>query len=490
MTPSPPQEPDRSPAAALVERLRPLGTEGAKRLVRAALSQLSAVERAALAARWEFWARSKQRPPVWNWKSWGFLTGRGFGKTLAISSLINEEVQLGRASLICLLAQDEQSAVDIQVLGPSGLIATSPPWNRPSWQASELQLTWPNGARAYVRTPEVPGKIRGLEYHLTWASELQSWPNASRQEALDNAFLSTRLGYARLVWDATPKRRHPLLKQLLKANEENARLHPVVRGTTHENAANLGEGYVEEIERRYGGTARGKEELLGEMLEDSENALVKAEWIERSRRGMPSTLARRVISIDPAITARKGSDCTGIVDVGLGHDGQAYVLGDSSGKHDVGKWAEIALDWYVTRDVDLILAETNKGGSLIAQNLRAAATSRGLEVGSKEDRAEPVATAYEKRRVSHVQGVDLISLEDTLTTWEPSPSADSPGDLDALVHAVVELLDLSKNVVDPAKAFAGIVEASKAIQNPMTHRTSLSHIVASSLGGGNRSNRI
>jgi phage terminase large subunit-like protein len=482
-------------------------------MIRAALARLSVVERAALAARWAFWARPKQLPPPTSWKTWGFLTGRGFGKTIAVSNHINGEVEAARATLICLLAQDEQSAVDIQVLGPSGLIATAPPWNRPNWQASDLQLVWPNGARAYVRTPEVPGKIRGLEYQLTWASELQSWPIAHRQEALDNVFLSTRLGYARVVWDATPKRRHPLLKQLLKAAEERPLLHRVVRGTTHENAANLGDGYVEELEIKYGGTARGKEELLGEMLEDSENALVKQEWIERSRRGAPTALARRVLSLDPAVTSRKGSDNTGIVDVGLGPDGQAYVLGDASGKVDVGKWAEIALDWYVQRDIDLILAETNKGGALIAQNLRAAAKERGLEVividkderpykipgkvfvkevfarGSKEDRAEPVATAYEKRRVSHVRNVDLASLEDTLTTWEPSPSADSPGDLDALVHAIVELLDLSKNVVDPARAFAGIIQVSKEIQAPMA-ATSLTSIVASSLAGHSRPSRI
>jgi phage terminase large subunit-like protein len=448
------------------------------------------LERVALAADWSFWARSKQLAPLGAWKTWGFLTGRGFGKTIAVSKFVNDEVEAGNARLICLAAQDEASALDIQVLGPSGLVATAPPWNRPTWEASALQLVWPNGARAYVRTPEVPGKIRGLEYHLAWISELQSWPAATRQEALDNVFLSTRLGAARVVWDATPKRRHPLLKQLLASHEANPSFHRVVRGTTHENAANLGEGYIGEIERKFGGTQRGREELLGEMLADSELALVRQEWIDRTRAARPERFARKIVSIDPAVTNRKGSDTTGLVQVGSSDDGRAYVLRDSSGKVDVERWGSLALDWYADDDCDLILAETNKGGSLVATTLRLLAQGRGLEVivvgkderphkvrgkvfvkevfarGAKEERAEPVATAYEKRRISHVLGVDLASLEDTLTTWEPAPGADSPGDLDALVHAVVELLDLSQNTADPAKDFVGIKQVAKQIAAP------------------------
>ena len=333
-------------------------------------------------------------------------------------------------------------------------------------------------------------------------SELQSWPNATREEAFSNFFLSTRLGYGRIVWDSTPKRRHPLLKELLERCAADPGAHKVVRGTTHENAANLGDGYVAEMQKKFGGTMRGREELLGEMLVDSELALVKQLWIDDARRPLPSQLLRKVISIDPAVTNRKGSDNTGIIEAGLGADGQAYVLGDDSGKHDPAKWAEIVLDRYVKNACDLVIAETNKGGSLVTQNLRAIAQGRGLEVlvvekdsrplrtqgkvfvkevyarGSKEDRAEPVATAYERRRVSHVHGASLGSLEDTLTTWEPAPNADSPGDLDALVHACVELLDLSKNTPDPLEGFKGIAEVGKQLQ-ATAPLTSLSRAISS-----------
>lgn len=417
--------------------------------------------------------------------------------------------------MIGLAAQDEDSSIAIQVTGPSGLIACAPPWNRPQWEASALQLVWPNGARAYVRTPEVPGKIRGLEYQLSWISELQSWPKSTMQEAFDNFFLSTRLGYGRIVWDATPKKRHPLLKDLLAQHEAAARTHVIVRGTTHENASNLGPGYVDGMVLKFGGTQRGREELLGEMLADSELALVKQSWIDGARRTSLARYARRVVSIDPAITARQGSDTTGIVEVALGSDGQAYILADKSGRHEPQSWAGIVLDLYVDGDCDLVLAETNKGGSLVVQNLRAVAKERGLEVivvgkeerptrirgkvfvkevyarGSKEDRAEPVATAYERRRVSHAVGADLTSLEDTLTTWEPpaenSARKDSPGDLDALVHAVVELLDLSNNTPDPKQGFVGIAAVAAKLAGPGTDPAALAHTISTALiGRGDR----
>ena len=496
-----------SRAAAFVELFESYGPEVAERLVLATWRQLPVLERAALAADWSFWVRTKQDAPARGCRTWGFLTGRGFGKTISISNFIRNEVEAGRAPLVCLIAQDEQSCIDIQVLGPSGLIATAPPWFKPTWEASALQLVWPNGARAYVRTPEVPGKIRGLEYYLTWASELQSWPTSSREEALTNVFLSTRLGAARVVWDATPKRRHPLLKELLAQHEADPRTHVVVRGTTHENAANLGDGYVADMERKYGGTLKGREELLGEMLEDAEGALFKQAWFKRAV--LPAALERRVVSIDPAVTSRKGSDMTGLVESGC-FAGQAYVIRNGTGKYEPAKWAGTALDWYVDDGCDELIAETNKGGDLVAQTIRGLAKDRGLEVevlpkgapprrrqagkvwirevyarGAKEERAAPVATAYERGRVTHVVGADLASLEDTLTTWEPKPGADSPGDLDALVHSVVELLRLDENTPDPSAGFKGITEAAKALAAP-AKPTNIAHVLASLGGRGDR----
>lgn len=484
------EEKELSPAAALVQRLVwRLGIEQAHRQIDRMIDSMTVVEAAALAYDWRgTWARPKQVAPLGDWRSWGFLTGRMFGKTISASKHVNDEVEAGRASLVCLLAQDEQSSIDIQVLGPSGLIATAPPWFKPQWEASALQLAWPDGSRAFVRTPERPGKIRGLEYHLSWISELQSWPVATRLEAHSNVALSTRLGYARTVWDATPKKRHPLLLQRLRNHELEPSRHVIVRGGSREARLYVGPGVIEDLEREIGGTAKGREELEGEMLPDSDGALVKDDWINDNRRKRPDRLTRRVLAVDPAVTNRAGNDSTGIADVGLGVDGQALVLGDYSGKYEPGEWATIVLNQYL-KGCDLLIAETNKGGHLVTQNIRAAAAERGLRVvvigeeekvpprcagvvfvrevharGPKEDRAQPVATAYERGRISHVIGVELGALEDILTTWEPTVGQRSPDALDALVHAMVEILGLTVNKADKRAGYKGISEVAALLK--------------------------
>ena len=485
---------DDSAAAAFLASFSSLPAAAAIRVALAVWDQLPIVEQAAIAADWSFWARSKQMPPVTRWLTWGFLTGRGFGKTVAIAHYLVGEIEAGRVRRLCLLAQDEQSAIDIQVLGPSGIIAVSPPWFRPTWESSALRIVWPNGVEAYVRTPEVPGKIRGLEYSHTWASELQSWPKSTREEAWHNGVeVSTRLDPCQIVWDSTPKKRHPILKMLLAQAEAAPERHVVVRGSMRENASNLGDGYVDEIERKFLGTSRWREEGLGEMLDDADGALWRQAWIDANRRDMPAKILRRVVSIDPAVSDRPGSDNTGIIEAALGDDGRGYVLLDESGKYKPEQWAKIVLDIYQRNACDLIIAETNKGGALVSQNVRAAAKERGLEVvvlergqrcppkqpgkvfikevyarGEKADRAEPVATAYERNRVSHVRGCNLSSLEDTLTAWEPAPHADSPGDLDALVHALVDLLGLGKEQPDLRKGFDGLAEANRVLAVPHT----------------------
>lgn len=481
-----------SAAGGIVTRIvAALGRDQAHRAIDLIIDAMDVVDVAALAYDWGFWARPKQIAPPGVWRSWGFLTGRGFGKTKAVSEWINDEVQADRAPLIGLAAQDEENCIAIQVLGPSGLIATAPPWSKPEWEASKKELVWPNGSRAYVRTPEVPGKIRGLEYMLFWATEIQSWPRKTMEEAFDNVEISTRLGLARIVWDATPKRRHPILTSLLEQAKNDPENHHVVRGTTHENEVNLAANYVELLDRKYGGTARGREELLGEMLEDADGATARQAWIDAARRPMPDALSRRAISIDPAVSTGKGSDRTGIVKGGIAADGRLCVTGDLSGKHSADAWGTIALDVYVQDRCDVLVAERNKGGDLVTQNLRALAKLRvpPLQIivlgkqerpshvpgvvyvrerhsrGEKSERAQPVSTAYQRGRISHVEGVDLKSLEDTLTTWIPTPNGPSPDDLDALVGLAVELLELDEVEPDGRAGFRGLAEAAAALSS-------------------------
>jgi phage terminase large subunit-like protein len=503
---------DLSPAQIIAREIVAVhGLERAHVELDTFLDSQSVVDLAAHEYDWrETWARPKQLPPLSEWKSWGFLSGRGFGKTIAVSKFVNAEVEAGRATSICLLAQDEDNAIKLQVTGPSGLIATAPPWFKPVWDVTDLELTWPNGAKAYVRTPERPGKIRGFDYDLSWLTEIQSWPVVTRDEAFMNVQIATRIGRARIVWDATAKRRHPLLKKLLKNSAAEPTVHVVVRGSTHENADNLATGYIDLLEAAIGGTQQGEEELHGNMNVDADGATVQEAWIERNRRAAPGVqYLRRVIAADPAVTSRAGSDNTGIIDAALGADGKALILGDHTDKHTPEAWATKVLDLYVDGRCDLVIVETNKGGDLLVRNLRAAASERGLVVvvigkderasghqmgvvhvreiysrGEKADRARPLSTAYEKNRVCHVGR--FPELEDVLTTWEPTPGARSPDRLDATVSAVTELLGLSSNAPDPAAGFKGIGRAQASLDSPAQNRSNVARLLGGSSGGGGR----
>ena len=501
-----------SPAAEMVSALvKSVGQDGARKALEICTRKLTNVELASLRHNWEFWARPKQLPPSGRWRSWGFLSGRGFGKTRAVSEYVWREAHAGRAMLIGLAAQTEDKCIEIQVEGNSGLIATSPPWFKPIYEVTKKRLVWPNGSAAQVLTPEVPGGIRGPEFNLSWLTEMQSWPVATREEAHDNFMLSTRLGYSRIVWDATAKRRHPLLLERLRMNELDPERHVVVRGSTYENTMNLGDGIVEDLERKFAGTTRGREELGGEMVDDAEATTAKQHHIDSARRPAQDKYRRKAIAIDVAITKRASSDRTGLILGAVGYDDQGYVLRDMTAKYSPSEWANLVIDTYITERVSVVVVETNKGGDLVTQNIRSAADNRKLKVvvlgkhepspdhhggvlfvrevysrGSKEDRAQPVGIAYEKGRISHVLGASLAKLEDTLTTWVPMPGADSPDDLDALCICMTELLNLSESAPDNRAGFEGI----EAVQKALNAAPAARHVVSSVLSRGGGIGRI
>ncbi len=119
---------DPSPDAIICKRLVDrFGRDGAKRALSAVCRQFSNVELAALASRWEAWARPKQLPPP-EWRTWGNLTSRGWGKTSTIANILTAEIQAGRVSTLIMSAQNLTKTEAVQV---EGLIKAAPPWFKP-----------------------------------------------------------------------------------------------------------------------------------------------------------------------------------------------------------------------------------------------------------------------------------------------------------------------------------------------------------------------
>lgn len=471
-----------SPVETLLRRLLPLGREAGHVALDAILDELPPSELAALLYAWPFWARPAQLVADGAWRTWGFLCGRGYGKTRASIEHVVAEVAAGRARRIALVGPNELKTIEITVTGESGLANVAPPWLGARWEPSTNTVRFANGAVATIYSAESPDNLRGPEHDLALATELSFWPAATRDEALSNLRRGLRLGRGQLVWDSTPRRRNPLIRKMLDEAKADPARYVIVRGASRENAANLAPGVVADWQREIGGTMRGREELEGEYIDDPDDALFRSAWIERSRRTMPSTLARRIIAVDPAISDRPGADATGIVEAGAGIDAQIYVLANLTGKYSAASWPELVVDRYIRNGCGLLLVERNRGGDTHRELVRHAARARGHELvevgegeapparagvlyyrslfarGQKAERAEGASALLERGRVSFVAG-ELGDLEERLCTFDGRDGR--PDDaVDAFVHAVVELGELGEERRDLRDGFRGYTAAS------------------------------
>lgn len=394
---------------------------------------------------WPVWARADQLPPRGPWRTWLILAGRGWGKSRTGAEFVRAEVKSGRAGRIALVARTAADVRDVIVEGESGILAISPKGERPTWEPSRRRLTWPNGAQATTYSAEEPDQLRGPQHDLAWTDELAAW---RYPDAWDQLRFGLRLGDHPRVCVTTTPRPTKIIRDLMASPDT-----VITRGRTRDNVANLAPGVVAELERRYAGSRLGRQELDGEVLDDSAGALFRWAWIDTARVAKAPDLRRVVVAVDPSGSSHDESDETGIVVAGVGYDGRGYVLADESGRYRPEEWARKVASAYATHKADAVIAEHNYGGDMVAAVLRACG-SASLPVRTvsakrgKATRAEPVAVLYEQGRVSHVGS--LARLEDQLTTWDPATASGSPDRLDALVYAVTELM----GGVEPAPRIA------------------------------------
>src|SRR5207253_2376931 len=124
----------------------------------------------------------------------------------------------------------------------------------------------------------------------------------------------------------TPTPRPTKLLKRLIAEPRTA----VTRAATHVNAAHLSPAFLTHVVERYEGTRLGRQEILGEIIEDRADALWSRAMIEGCRVSAAPPLARIVIGIDPPAGAKPNSDACGIVAAGMAEDGTIYVLEDAT----------------------------------------------------------------------------------------------------------------------------------------------------------------
>jgi phage terminase large subunit-like protein len=387
---------------------------------------------------WDFWARTDQHPSRDDWRTWFVMAGRGFGKTRMAAEWVRAQAEADGSLRIALVAATLHEARTIMIEGESGLLAIAPDETRPTYEPSLKRLVWPSGAIAQVFAASEPEGLRGPEHHIAWADEVAKWDNGIA--AWDNLSMTMRLGDSPRIVATTTPRAVPLVRRLLK--EKGV---AITRGAMVANRANLPVSYVESMAEVYGSARLGRQELLGEFLEDLEDALWTRDLLERCRAKEAPEMRRIVIGVDPP--ASTGGDACGIVVVGKGADGKAYVLADHSvsGRSPEG-WARAVSAAALAWGADRVVAEANNGGDMVISTLRAADVNMPVKKvhasRGKSARAEPVSMLYTSGKAFHLGA--FPELEDELCGLISGGGYEGPGRspdrADALVWAMTELM--------------------------------------------------
>lgn len=418
----------------------------ADKLCQTLTEEMDQTERISFDYLWEYNARPNQLPPPGEWRVWMTMAGRGFGKTRAGAEWVRMIAETHPDARIALVSSSLAEARGVMVEGESGLLAICRPGEKPHFEPSLHRVRFANGAQAQLFSAAEPESLRGPQHSHAWCDEIGKWPLAHERatRCWDNLMLGMRLGdHPRIAVTTTP-RAVPLVRRLVAQAAKGDGV-VITHGKTGDNDR-LPDRFQDAIISEYGGTLLARQEIDGELLDDTEGALWTRSMLEQAREGaaVPEA-ARVVVAVDPPASAN-GDEC-GIIVAALGVDGIARVLADCSlGGAAPSDWARQVAETAEQWKADRVVAEANQGGAMVETVLRAADQSLPVKLvhaaRGKVARAEPVAALYAAGRVRHV-GV-FARLEDQLCGLlvggaYAGPGA-SPDRADALVWALTELM--------------------------------------------------
>ena len=276
---------------------------------------------------------------------------------------------------------------------------------------------------------------------------------ADPNETMAQCNFGLRIGDSRAIITTTPTP-HPLIKDFYERSieEPDGKVRLVVM-TSHENAANIDKEFLNDIDEQYKGTVLYRQEVLGEIIWASPDAMFTNETLDNYRvrdvNDVPELIST-VVAIDPAVTNTKNSDSTAIVVCGIDADGHGYVLHSHSMKSSPNAWAQKAISIFDSYDADYIVVEVNNGGDLLKSTLQQA--RRNLPIKevraskAKTTRMEPISLLAEQGKV-HIVGQQQ-GLEDQLVRY--NGKGPSPDLFDAMCWGLSSLM-LKKHA--PAKTF-------------------------------------
>jgi phage terminase large subunit-like protein len=456
--------------------------------------------------------RPEQRAPLGTWDDWLYLGGRGTGKTRSCAEYVANAVATNLRWRVAIVAPTFADARDICVEGESGLLAIFERWG---WiEGVRADYTWnrsigeliiaSTGSRVKLFSAEKPARLRGPQHHLVWVEELaQVVKRAS--DAWDMLKFGLRLGrHPRTVCSTTPLPLS-LIRDMLVDKQV-----AVTRGKTDDNAANLPAVTLRALHKKYDGTALGRQELGGDLINDvpgalwkrvhidtnriqfvdlgqtfaDDNELLRPERPELMRDVLASygiTITRIVIAVDPAVESTEDADETGMIVVGKGNrpnsrESGYYVLDDVTLRDTPDMVMDRLVDAYDLWEANDVIGEVNNGGQYISKALRDTLKLRHRRPSEipftairakkgKRVRAEPVAVLYKPGVVAHVG--EYKHLEDQLCVWTTDEN-ESPDRMDALCYAVLHLSETGEG----SGLYRPTGEVSRHNQQRSTYSTS------------------
>ena len=231
---------------------------------------------------------------------------------------------------------------------------------------------------------------------------------------------------------------HFIYKRFLVKKQPSTHIH-----TSYlDNIKNLNQSFIDQAEvTKNENLIRFNHLFMGDWLDDAEGLLWNRKMLDRCRINNAPENLRKVIAIDPAVTANANSDETGIVIIGKDNNNKIYLLEDLSGKYTPNEWGEIACKAMKNHNCDYYVAEKNQGGDMVKAIIEQFDKNNHIKLvqatKGKYLRAEPVYAQYEQGNVYHVGKFPL--LETQMITFNPDANKKSPDRVDALVYGVTEL---------------------------------------------------
>lgn len=339
-----------------------------------------------------------------------------------------------------------------------GVIATI---SKSDWFAK-----FPNGSEVWfagLDDKERTEKVLGNEYATIFLNECSQISYATREMLMtrlaqrvmqDIEGRPSRLMKLRAFYDCNPTSKAHWTFRLFKQKVDPETKEPLSQPDNYAAFQMNPRDNIENLSPEYLATLAGLSHRmrrrfeLGEFADATPNALFDEADIDKWRvlDGSVPQMVRVVIAVDPSGSGdedNEDNDEIGIAVVGLGIDGNGYVLEDCTIKAGPATWGKVATDAYDRHKADVIVGEINYGGDMVRATIQAArprtpfkkvTASRG-----KALRAEPFSSLYEQGKVRHV-GL-YPKLEDELCALSTTgyTGSGSPNRADAVIWGLAEI---------------------------------------------------